>query len=661
MINNSQSKEELLKELERLRLENKSLKTLYGQDISKLKEIEEALVKSEKKYCTLFNAIDEGYCIVEIIFDENGKPVDYRFLEINLSFERQTGLINAQGKRMRELAPTHEEYWFETYGKIAITGQPARFVNRAEQLHRWYDVYAFRIGNPENRQVAILFNDITERKRLELALKESEELFETLYENSLIGIYRTSPDGQILIANPTLVKMLGYSNFEELAARDLRREGFEPSYSRKLFLEQIEKNGEVTGLESEWIKKDGTVVYIRETARAIRDSSGKTLYYDGTVEDITERKRLDDVDHENERIYKELFEKAPVGYHELNSEGRIIRINHTELDMFGYTEEEMVGQYVWKFVSDEEKSRQRVLEKLKGILPPSIGAELVYRRKDLTTFPASVEDVILRDANNNVIGIRTTVQDITNRKNAEQEIQRLNEQLLKSNAEKDKFFSIIAHDLKSPFHGFLGLTQEIIKNANNISIKELIKLGNTMYQAADNLFKLLQNLLEWAQLHSGSISVEPKDILLRNMIVGNIEMIKNRADQKEISIINKVTEPIQAHADEKMINSVLLNLLLNAVKFTHQSGKITVRAKETEDQMIEISVKDTGVGIPKSLVKKIFNVGEKTGRKGTEGELSIGLGLLLCKEFIEKNNGRIWVESEEGAGSTFYFTLRSHE
>jgi PAS domain S-box-containing protein len=142
------------------------------RDISERKRAEYKLSESEKQYRTLFNTIDEGFCIIEVIFDENEKPIDYRFLEINPSFVKQTGLIDAQGKRMRELAPKHEDHWFEIYGKIAVTGQPVRFVNRAEQLHRWYDVYAFRLGHPENRQVAILFNDITERKRVEDEIKE---------------------------------------------------------------------------------------------------------------------------------------------------------------------------------------------------------------------------------------------------------------------------------------------------------------------------------------------------------------------------------------------------------------------------------------------------------------------------------------------------------
>jgi len=137
------------------------------------------IVSAEEKYRILFDSIDEGFCIIEMIFNEQGKPLDYRFLEINASFEKQTGLINAVGKRMREFAPDHEEHWFEIYGKIAMTGESIRFENRAEQLHRWYDVYAFRFGDPKNMQVAILFNDITKRKQIEDQLQSANKEMES--------------------------------------------------------------------------------------------------------------------------------------------------------------------------------------------------------------------------------------------------------------------------------------------------------------------------------------------------------------------------------------------------------------------------------------------------------------------------------------------------
>ena len=180
----------------KIEVKGKDLLHSIIHDITDRKQAEHELSESEKRYRILFNTIDEGFCIIEVIFDENEKPIDYRFLDINPSFEKQTGLIDAQDKRMRELAPKHEEHWFEIYGKIAVTGQPVRFVNRAEQLHRWYDVYAFRVGQPENRQVAILFNDITERKRQEEELRSTlKQLLEA--KDMLVRSEKLSAIGQL--------------------------------------------------------------------------------------------------------------------------------------------------------------------------------------------------------------------------------------------------------------------------------------------------------------------------------------------------------------------------------------------------------------------------------------------------------------------------------
>ena len=155
---------------------------------------EERLRTSEEKYRTLFDSVDEGVCTIEVLFDGNEKPIDYRFLEVNPSFEKQTGIHNAQGRRMREIAPLHEESWFEIYGRIALTGESARFENQAVQLGRWYEVYALRVGEPKERQVAILFKDITERKRTEEAIKIFNEQLQVANKELEAFSYSVSHD-----------------------------------------------------------------------------------------------------------------------------------------------------------------------------------------------------------------------------------------------------------------------------------------------------------------------------------------------------------------------------------------------------------------------------------------------------------------------------------
>jgi PAS domain S-box-containing protein len=252
------------------------------------------LRESEARYRALVDSIDEGFCIIQMIFDESGRPIDYRFLEVNPSFEKQTGYRNARGKTVRELSPQHEQHWFDTYGKIALTGEPARFQNHADQSHHWYDVYAFRLGPPEERRVAVLFNDITRRNLSDLALRESEERFRAIYERAPIGIEQVAPDGRLMMVNSTQCAMLGYSEsqllsktFEDITHPEDRVK--EADLLKSLF------SGEQDSytLEKRYLHKSGAIVWVNITSTVVRNQSGSPEYRITVVEDVTARKHAE--------------------------------------------------------------------------------------------------------------------------------------------------------------------------------------------------------------------------------------------------------------------------------------------------------------------------------------------------------------------------------
>ena len=172
-----------------------------------------------------------------------------------------------------------------------------------------------------------------------------------------------------------------------------------------------------------------------------------------------------------------------------------------------------------------------------------------------------------------------------------------------------------------------------------------------------NLFRLLENLLDWAKLQRGLTTLDPVNLSLSEAVESNLDMLAEPARKKEIRISTDVPEDMQVHADERMLNGILRNLLTNAVKFTPQGGEISVEARHLGRQWIETSVRDSGIGISPEMCERLFRIDVSTGRPGTEGEPSSGLGLILCKEYVERNGGKIRVESTPGKGSAFYFTL----
>ncbi|MBS4057348.1 MAG: response regulator [Bacteroidales bacterium] len=249
------------------------------------------------------------------------------------------------------------------------------------------------------------------------------------------------------------------------------------------------------------------------------------------------------------------------------------------------------------------------------------------------------------------------LRDITARKEMEARIKEYSRKMEKLNHDKDKFFSIIAHDLRSPFNAFLGLSEMMKEGIENFSQDELVTMVTSLNKSANNLATLLDNLFEWSHQQQGKTDFSPVDFDLAPQIAQLISLADEMITNKQLHIQFKLQDDLVIHADLHMFNTIVRNLVFNAIKFTPRGGSVTIAAKRHSKERGVISVADTGIGMPAELVENLFNIGYKTNRKGTEGEASTGLGLILCKEYVEKNDGNIWVESLEGVGSVFSFTI----
>jgi two-component system sensor histidine kinase/response regulator len=253
------------------------------------------------------------------------------------------------------------------------------------------------------------------------------------------------------------------------------------------------------------------------------------------------------------------------------------------------------------------------------------------------------------DLDNTFLGYIGSCYDITEIKNNELK-------LIELNATKDKFFSIIAHDLKNPINSILSFSEHLIEKVNEKDYEQIGEFADIVRQSTNRAMNLLMNLMEWAQSQSGRMEYKPEYFEIESIVNEAILLMKGNAEKKSIIISSELLSGIQVNADKAMLSTVLRNLISNAIKFTHPNGKITVSSAVKQNELT-ISVIDTGVGISKERISKLFDISEVYSTQGTQKEYGTGLGLILCKDFIEKNNGKIWVESLVGTGTTFYFSL----
>jgi signal transduction histidine kinase len=265
------------------------------------------------------------------------------------------------------------------------------------------------------------------------------------------------------------------------------------------------------------------------------------------------------------------------------------------------------------------------------------------------------DDVWLDTASDNTEIIRS-VKDMSNALHqARLAAEKSNEALRYEVGVRNRFFSIISHDLKSPFTSLLGMTQTMSQLADSFSKEKLVEYAASVNEAGDQVFELLQNLLEWSRLQMEGAKIEPQIISLHDLSQEGVNILNPVAVGKDIALTNSIRKHM-AYADPDMAQTVIRNLISNSLKFTPSGGKIEI-SSQVKDGMVQVTVSDTGVGISKEQADKIFSLDQKTSTVGTAGEKGTGLGLPLCKEMIERNGGRIWVESVPDEGTQLHFTL----
>jgi signal transduction histidine kinase len=260
------------------------------------------------------------------------------------------------------------------------------------------------------------------------------------------------------------------------------------------------------------------------------------------------------------------------------------------------------------------------------------------------------------NAQGDIVGIIGFAIDITERKAADDKIQKMNEELKESNFTKDKFFSIIAHDLKSPFQGLIGYSKILLEEYETLSKDERAESIKSIYELSKNTFELLDNLLVWSRIQTGKMTFDPDVFNLYQELSPTINLLIHTARKKNINIDYLVDKKTIVVADKNMLSTVIRNLISNAIKYTNPEGRIIV-SSERVDKYLELSVADNGVGINDKVLNNLFKIDENVSTNGTADEEGTGLGLILCKEMIQMHKGKIWAESKVGKGSKFSFRI----
>ena len=617
------------------------------QDITERKRAVEVLQESEERFRLLFENMSEGFALHEIITDADGRPSDYRFLEINPAFERLTGLSRETtiGKTVREAIPDIEAYWIETYGRVALEGTPLHMENYSAPLNRWYEVFAYRTAP---RQFAAIFTDITDRKQTEDALRANVQRLrwalhgsgggawdwdlasgEAWWSQEMYDLWGVEPGTKMMLKNS--LALVHEHDWDRL-----RKSVEESIADRSDFRCEFRIRHAVKG--ERWMASYG---------RAMHDEHENARRLLGISLDITERKLAQQVLQQSEERLKRSQEIAHLGSWELDLEKNELAWSDEVYRIFGLQPQQFGATYEAFLDAVHPDDRQKVDDAYSDSLRDGRdNYEVEHRivRPDGEIRYVHEKCQHQRDGSGRIIRSAGMVHDITEQKLAQEALER-------SNKELEQFAYVASHDLQEPLRavvGFLQLLQsqyeEHIDEKGRHYIERSVKAGHRMQTLIRELLTLSRVNTKGATFATANLNQLVKDVL------DNLQsIIREKNADITCARLPELT------VDAAQIQSLFQNLILNALRY-NESPKVTVEIGcRKQDNTYHFFVKDNGIGISPRFYERIFIVFQ---RLHTDAEYpGTGLGLALCKKIVERHGGRIWVESQPEKGSTFHFTL----
>lgn len=509
-----------------------------------------------------------------------------------------------------------------------------------------------------------IYQDVTDREKIKKLSLENGNQFATML-NYLPGIvYRCKAerDYPMLFVSEGSLKITGYEpglfmnhsiNYNEIIHEKFR------DFVWEKWQKAIEDNKVFQ--EEYCIKhRDGEIRWVWERGHVVRDNHNRIMYLEGYIEDITEQRSVRLSLIKEKELLQALMDNIPDTIYFKDRNSRFLQINKAQAQVLGVKNQaDAVGKTdndffdaVFARKTFEEEQEMMVTGELVINNEEHVFTNMGWRWLSTTKVP-------LYDENGEITGLVGVSRDITTNKVLENKLRKSERDLTLLNQEKDKLFSVIAHDMRSPFNSFLLLTELLADKSFSVEKEELVQLAKSMHQSAAAVAELLENLLEWSRIQRGQIVYKPKTVVLKNILEKNLNYFQANLQKKNIHVELSVADKITVLADSSMLSSVIRNLISNAIKFTPGKGTIRISAKRPDNNSVLFMIQDSGIGMDAEQQEKLFTF-DTRGTKGTEDEPSSGLGLILVREFIKIMKGRIYLTSKENFGTTFYVELPAH-